>query len=149
MKISLSFLKQAFSEGRRASRLLTSGMLWAPKPNIPPELPPAPPAGQAFYSWPNTEGGRQSISWLSVCLWQRKHQADTSQSGISCFPAFDLLSEPPGVCVGSDTGPVVLACPPRPILAIVSEEGSPVRDGLQPLLDCGKSFWCGQMIMRV
>lgn len=85
-KFALGFLKESFSEGR-GSGFLISVLPWPPKPDIPREYSPRP--GLLFQAeyW-----GQQSISWFSICLWQRKHQADTSQSGISCFPAFDLLS---------------------------------------------------------
>lgn len=83
-KFTLDILKQARFSGGKARQFLTSK---PPKSDVPPEYSPRPGfLFQAEY-W-----GQQSISWLSICLWQRKHQADTSQSGISCFPAFDLLS---------------------------------------------------------
>lgn len=52
------------------------------------------------------------------------------------------LSKLRGICFALDTGPVLLLAPPRPIVAIVSEEITCQSDWLQPLLDCGKPFWC-------
>lgn len=120
-EFTLDFLKRSFSEGR-ASGFLISVLPWPPKPDVPPEYSHRP--GLLFQA---QDWGPQSISWFSICLWQRKHQADTSQSGISCFPAFDLLSwgclSSLGLCCGSDRSRGLLVSTPRPIVVIVFEEG--------------------------
>ena len=104
-----------FLKAGRASRLLRAAV-GSQAEHSPPRLQ-ARPLFLAEY------GGRQSISWVSICLWQREHQADTSQSGISCFPAFDLLSEPPGHLLGLRCGPCHTGVSSEAHCSIVSEEG--------------------------
>lgn len=86
-KFTFDVLKQAFLEGK-ASKFLISVLLEASEARhssgIFPQARPFIP-GRIL---------RPAINKLalSICLWQRTHQADTSLSGISCFPAFDLPS---------------------------------------------------------